>query len=195
MQREGATLLDIGPGCSDLAQSIIESARSMDQLLILVDSQEMLSQLPEGEKVEKVPAFYPDCPELFARQQGNIDGIICYSVFQYIYAETNVWRFLDLTLGLLAPGGTLLIGDIPNRSMRNRFLASETGRAFHRSYMKNDSDPQIEYNRLSLDEIDDSVVCGLLMRARAAGFHGYVLPQPQDLPMANRREDLVIHRP
>jgi hypothetical protein len=35
----------------------------------------------------------------------------------------------------------------------------------------------------------------MLGRARAAGFDAYVLAQPEALPMANRREDLLIRRP
>jgi hypothetical protein len=39
------------------------------------------------------------------------------------------------------------------------------------------------------------VVFAVLQRARAAGFHAYVLPQPAHLPLANRREDILIVRP
>ena len=44
-------------------------------------------------------------------------------------------------------------------------------------------------------EIDDTVICALLTRARASGFDAYVMPQAADLPMANRREDLLFSRP
>jgi hypothetical protein len=39
------------------------------------------------------------------------------------------------------------------------------------------------------------VVFALLQRARLAGFDAYVLPQDPALPMANRREDVLIIRP
>ena len=50
---------------------------------------------------------------------------------------------------------------------------------------------------MSIDQgkIDDSVLIGLVLRARAAGFDAYLVPQPETLPMANRREDLVIRKP
>jgi hypothetical protein len=35
----------------------------------------------------------------------------------------------------------------------------------------------------------------LLLRCRAAGFDSYLLRQPETLPMANRREDLLILKP
>jgi hypothetical protein len=41
-------------------------------------------------------------------------------------------------------------------------------------------------------KIDDAVIVSLLLRCRLAGFDAYVLPQGPDLPMANRREDVLI---
>jgi hypothetical protein len=38
-------------------------------------------------------------------------------------------------------------------------------------------------------------VFALLGRARAAGFDAYVVPQGAALPLANRREDVLITRP
>ena len=40
-----------------------------------------------------------------------------------------------------------------------------------------------------------TVVLGVVMRARAQGCDAYWLPQPACLPMANRREDIVIYKP
>ena len=44
-------------------------------------------------------------------------------------------------------------------------------------------------------KIDDAVILGLLARSRAAGFDAYVVTQPEELPMATRREDILIRRP
>jgi len=53
----------------------------------------------------------------------------------------------------------------------------------------------VHFNRLEPGQMDDSVVLALLARARAQGFHAWVLPQASELPMANRREDILIRRP
>ncbi|MDB6162998.1 MAG: hypothetical protein JWL98_430, partial [Xanthomonadaceae bacterium] len=58
-----------------------------------------------------------------------------------------------------------------------------------------DEKPEVDNHRIVPGQIDDSVVMAILMRARLAGFHGYVLPQPAKLPLANRREDILIIRP
>ena len=40
-----------------------------------------------------------------------------------------------------------------------------------------------------------SVVLSLVQRCRHFGFHAWVLPQAPELPMANRREDVLVVRP
>ena len=79
--------------------------------------------------------------------------------------------------------------------MRRRFLASDSGREHHRSYSGTDADPPVHWPTLPLGELDDAVTLALLARARDAGFHGWVVPQPPTLPMANRREDILFERP
>jgi hypothetical protein len=96
---------------------------------------------------------------------------------------------------LLAPGGQILIGDIPNISKRKRFFASGSGLRYHQEFMKTDQCPEVKFNTIEHDQIDDAVVFSLLQRARAQGFDAYVLPQASNLPMANRREDILITRP
>ena len=195
ISRPGAVVLDIGPGCSDVPRMLIAHCRDHRQELHMVDSAEMLGQLEDAEGLHKTVAFYPDCPELLARLRGRADAIIVYSVVQYIFVDTNLFRFLDQTLALLAPGGSLLLGDIPNVSMRRRFFASEAGNQFHRDFTGVNEDPVIVHGQIEEGQIDDAVVFAILQRARAAGFNGYVMPQPSHLPLANRREDILIVRP
>lgn len=181
--RPGATIVDIGPGCGALAHVIVAHARGLEQRLVLVDSDEMLSQLPDGP--EKVVGPFPvELPAAVA------DAVLVYSVLQYVEDRE---RFLDACLELLAPGGSLLLGDIPNVSMRTRFLLSETGRRFHRELTGRDEDPPREV--IEREGIGDDDVLALIARARAASYDAFVVPQAEDLPMANRREDILVRRP
>jgi hypothetical protein len=188
-------IVDIGPGCSDLPTMLIDLCRERDHKLTLVDSKEMLDQLPDEPFIEKFAALYPNCPELIAQHQGAVDVILCYSVLHYVLVDTAFFRFLDISLSLLAPGGQMLIGDIPNISKRKRFFASESGVRFHQEFMKTTELPNVEFNQIEHDQIDDAIVLALLQRARVQGFDAYVLPQNSALPMANRREDILITRP
>jgi hypothetical protein len=164
--------------------------------LVLIDSAEMLAHLPDREFLRKVPACFPrGCPEIIREFQGRVDALLVYSVIHYVFAEGNLFEFLDSSLGLLAEGGAMLIGDIPNVSKRRRFFSSRRGVEFHRKFMDTDQGPEVNFNQLEPRLIDDAVVQMILQRSRAAGFDAYVVPQGDDLPMANRREDVLIRRP
>jgi hypothetical protein len=194
LERE-KTVIEIGPGCSELPVMLMDLCASHGHHLILIDSEEMLGLIPDRSSVEKIPGFYPNMPELFKRFAGQVDAILVYSVVQYIFAEANLWAFLDRSLTLLAPGGRMLLGDIPNTSKRKRFFASDTGIAFHKRFMSTNEPPVVEFNQVEHEQMDDAVVMSILQRARLQGFDAYVLPQAENLPMANRREDVLIVRP
>jgi hypothetical protein len=195
LDRSVKTVLDIGPGCSGLPSMIMELCREKGHRLILVDSAEMLSLLPDESFVTKIAAYYPQCEDLFEKYSGEIDTILSYSVLHYVFAESNVWDFLDRSLMLLSHGGEMLIGDVPNVSKRKRFFSSPAGIRFHQEFMNTEEVPEVVFNQVESGQIDDTVIFSLLMRARQQGFEAYVLPQSEDLPMANRREDILIRRP
>lgn len=195
LEERGRTVLDIGPGCAGLPRMLRELCRAQDHRLVFVDSAEMLGHHEDGPDLRKVAARFPDCEPLLAELAGAVDAIVVYSVLQYALTDASPFDFVDAALELLAPGGRLLIADLPNASMRKRFLASEAGRAHHRAHIDPDGEPTVTFNRLERGELDDALALGLLARARAAGFHAWIVPQPPELPMANRREDLVIQRP
>jgi hypothetical protein len=189
-------VLDIGPGCSDLPRMLIELCHEKGHRLLLCDSAEMLGHLPDGPGQLKVPGRYPhDAGPVLVEYAGRVDAILCYSVLHYVFAEQPLFDFIDRTLALLAPGGAWLIGDVPNVSMRKRFFASEAGLRCHQAFTGTDERPEVTFNCAEPGKIDDAVVLGIVARCRAAGFDAYVVPQAPDLPLANRREDILIHRP
>jgi SAM-dependent methyltransferase len=189
-RREG-TILDIGPGCSELAVKIVEHCSGQGLALYLVDSTEMLDQLPDPPGVTKIAGRFPDC--LGELEGKRFDAILAYSVLQHVFVDQSVEEFADSSLRLLAHDGTMLLGDIPNGSKLKRFLSSPAGAEFHRSYTGADEDPDVE--GIERGRIDDSLLLALLERIRTAGYDGFLVPQPNDLPLANRREDLLVYRP
>jgi hypothetical protein len=174
---------------------IIERCTANGHRLTLVDSMENVPAARCRRLNAKIAARFPDCEQLFEADAGQYNVIVVYSVLHYVFSEGNAWHFLDRALSLVAPGGCLLIGDTPNISKRKRFLSSEAGVRFHQEFMQTEEPPEVEFNRLEIGNIDDAVVLSMLMRARSQGFDAYVLPQPPELPMANRREDVLVTRP
>jgi len=188
-------VLEIGPGCSSLPLMLMDSCEAQGHSLFMVDSEEMLEHIPDRPFMEKIAGRFPEVPDFINRQMGRMDMILAYSVIQYPFEEGGFWAFFDMALSLMRDDAFFLIGDIPNSSMRKRFFSSEQGVRFHQQYTGKKDQPDIRFNHLESGLIDDSVVLAMLARARAAGFHAWVVQQSEDLPMANRREDVVIYKP
>jgi SAM-dependent methyltransferase len=195
LRRKRSTVLDIGCGCSGLPRMMVQDAERLGQRIHLVDSAEMLALLPEATCATKTAGRFPDCPALISQLEARVDALLVYSVLQYEFAAGGLWPFLDAALGLLAPGGRLLLGDLPNVSMRRRFFSSAAGRAFHLSFTGRDEEPPAASLPFPPGSIDDAVVLSIIRHSRDAGFHAYVVPQPESLPMHNRREDILVVRP
>lgn len=195
LQTENKTVIEIGPGCSHLPVMLIELCEARHHELIFVDSAEMLAQLPDKPFVRKIDGFYPRCESLFQEYRERIDVFLSYSVFQMIFIESNIWDAFDRSLELLSAGGEMLIGDIPNVSKRKRFFNTARGVRFHQEFTGTKEIPQVSFNNIERGKIDDAVVIALLTRGRNQGFDTYLLPQNDELPMANRREDILVRRP
>lgn len=189
------TVVDIGSGCGPLASLIADQCLDSGHTLVLVDSEEMLNRREDSERIVKVAGRFPDCEHLLSELRGQCIAVLAYSVLQYAFTQPGVFDFVDAAAELLAPGGRLLLGDIPNASQRRRFLSSEAGVENHRLYTGKDESPKVSFNTPTRGEIDDGVMLGLVARSRGSGFHAWLVPQQEALPMANRREDLLIVRP
>lgn len=186
-------LLDIGPGCSELPLMILNFCNQNKFTTLLVDSKEMLDQLPDANNIKKYEGYFPDDVSLLINEfQNKVDYIIGYSIFHYVFYNTCIFKFIDSALSLLKPGGKLFLGDIPNVSKRKRFFSTDTGIAFHKNFTGTDTLPEINNLQLEPNQVDDGVLMGILQRYRGFGYEVYILPQNSKLPMYNRREDLLI---
>lgn len=192
---ENKTILDLGCGCDELATAIINYCGERHHKLLLVDSQEMLSLLPDYDFMEKVAGKFPDNEAFISSYQEAIDGIIVYSVLQHVVLEDNLFSFIDKALELLKPGAVLLLGDIPNISKRKRFFSSPKGIKTHQNFTATSEVPEVDFFHVEYEKIDDSILFAILQRYRSYGFETYLLPQSSSLPMATRREDILIIKP
>src|SRR5579884_797428 len=87
----GLRVCDIGCGCGLLARKLVDVCGVQGHELHLVDSPEMLEQLPDEPHVRKLPGRFPGvaCPE------GRFDAVLAYSVLHHIFAEASVFAFVD----------------------------------------------------------------------------------------------------
>lgn len=194
-EKNGLNVLDIGCGCSDLQKYISDSCKKHGHKLFLSDSEEMLNLSKSESHIVKIPGLFPKTIKEIKEMSKGIDVVICYSVFHYIFVDSNVWYFLDCLMELLNDGAQAIIGDIPNISKRKRFFASNNGIKFHQNFMKTKEKPNVEFNCIEEGKIDDSLLFSMVLKCQASGFDAYVVPQGKELAFSNRRDDLIIRKP
>lgn len=190
-------IADIGCGCDTLAHSMIRKCEENEHDLYLLDSEEMLALLPEKQKsnIHKIPGRFPKDDKFISQHINSFDAILIYSVLHTITLEDNPFLFIDYAVELLAPGGRLLLGDLANRSKRRRFFLSPKGIRMHQEYTHSNEIPKVNLQELDIGRVDDTLIFAIIQRYRMAGYETYLLPQNEDLPMATRREDILIVKP
>ena len=189
----GKAIMDIGCGCSKPVLMLIDFARKNNHTLYLVDSKEMLDNLPDESFINKVYCEFPRC-EVIQNLKNKMNYIIVYSVLHHIVMHANYINFIDSIIELLSNGGKALIADLPNSTKKKRFLSSGEGVKFHQNWSQDSSVPKVSWNELEKNLIDDSLLFSVLQRYRNMGCETYLLEQKDGLPMNKTREDILIKR-
>jgi 2-polyprenyl-3-methyl-5-hydroxy-6-metoxy-1,4-benzoquinol methylase len=189
-------IIDIGCGCSKPVNDLITHSNLHNQHLLLLDSQEMLKNIQIDDyssNMELIPQCFPD-DNFVAINEGSADVVLIISVLHYIFLDGNFINFMDSALKLLKPGGYLLVADIPNNTKKKRFLSTSNGMNFHMEWSQSSKKPDVNWNEFELMSLDDSIIFFLMQRYRSMGFETYLLPQNEQLPFYNTREDILIKR-
>lgn len=173
LNRNNKSVLDIGPGCSDLPFMLINFCYTHNHKLTLIDSTEMLSLLPDSPHVNKIEGIFPECS---GDSCENYDAIIVYSVMHHVFFEMNPFTFIDRAVEVLLPDGALFLGDIPNYSKKIRSFKSG------------------DEITLGEDVMEDGFIFAILQRYRNAGYETYLVPHDENLPLASTRDNILITR-
>lgn len=188
-------LLDIGCGTGLLLlplSFVVERATGIDH----PDVVGVVRTRAAGDSLELIGANFLDvdlAPQSFTK-------ILAYGVVQYLDSEVELHEFVSKAVRLLGPGGRMLIGDLPSVGKKRRFLASESGAAFHEEWKRgisssSDVDDSTMLPPDGIVEFTDDVICRLLLHARREGLDAYLLAQPPELPFGRTREDVLIVAP
>ncbi|APB34816.1 SAM-dependent methyltransferase [Gloeomargarita lithophora Alchichica-D10] len=192
-------LLDVGCGVGNITIALsmmVAHTTCIDHVKVL---SVFKKRLPMDE-IDFIPGNFLDIDI-----SGEFDKILSYGVVMCLPAAPDVIRFIDKMVCLLAPGGRMLIGDLPNINKKKRFNESKIGQDFAKEWSQLMSDPdnqrEIEWTikNVEIPEnsaiFDDQFMSELLLRYRTQGFDTYILQQPSDLAFGHTREDLLIIRP
>ncbi len=128
----------------------------------------------------------------------SYDKVVIYSVLHCLKDPTQVFQFVDKALALLAPGGRLLLGDIPNTDLKARFTGSQEGQAFALQWqdqLANSETAEVPFEQtFTTVEFNDDLVLDLLRHIRAQGYEAHLFPQPAHLPFGHTREDILVRK-
>lgn len=193
------SLLEIGCGTGNLLlplSRLVKSATGLDHAAIL---DVLRSRLREETNIALIPGNFLD-----VAVNGEFSKVLIYSVLHLLTDHAEVLEIIRRAVGLLTPGGMLLLGDIPNQDKRSRFLATERGKRFESEWnrrVEEQASKPVELPALralpqddKLVIFDDASILQILQNARQSGFEAYVLRQSEDLPVCFSREDILVHR-
>lgn len=191
----GDRLFEIGCGTGNLLlplSFLCESALGMDN----EEAVERLSRAAPRQNVSVLVGLFPQ-----GAPQGQFDCVLAYSVIHYFTSLKQVEAFISAALELLAPGGRMLIGDIPNKDLKRRFLTSEAGTAFDKEWRASASARSSDSHMSTfgcaemIGAFSDQQLLGIVEQIRSSGCNAYILPQPGELPFGHTREDILAVRP
>lgn len=164
-------IADIGCGCDTLAHLMINRCEKNGNALYMLDSAEMLNLLSDDKGINKVAGKFPnESAEFIDAERNSFNAILVYSVMHHVCLEDNLFTFIDRAVELLAPGGRLLLGDLPNRTKRKRFFLSPQGIKTHREYTGDpNAQPPVNLFEIESEKLDDAIIFAILQRYRGGG--------------------------
>ena len=104
----------------------------------------------------------------------------------------SVYNFVDEAVNYLKPGGQLLVGDIHILNKCKIFFVIKTGIVSHKAFVNSDEQPQFVFFEFPTCAFDDSIILSDMFNLCINGFEAYTIPLVRDLPMASRKEDMLI---
>lgn len=127
--------------------------------------------------------------------------ILIYSVLHCLSDEREVIAFIEKALSYLKPGGSLIIGDIPNIDKKNRFFMTDFAKKIQKKHdqkilhmiKKREENIHLVHDK-NLVTFDDILIMRIMKYFREKNFETYLVPQLSNLPFCYTREDIIIKR-
>lgn len=191
------TFLDIGSGPGNFLIPIsflVAQATAVDNAAALDRAK---ARFP-AENVNYISGSFPNL-----RPNETYSRVLIYSVLHCLSSQDKVREFVFAALDCLDDGGRMLLGDLPNSDLKNRFLKSQEGKKFDAEWRASRK-PMTEtvtsfHNRMAetgmIGTFDDAFLLSLVREIREKGFHAYLSPQKPEMPFGNTREEIIVVKP
>ena len=172
-------MLDLGCGASPLTDALTDVCRSQGWTHLCADGEAVLDLLDDMPSRVKFPSQWPTgAQRLRDSVGGNVDAILAFSVLQYAKRDGFLHSFVMESCRSLRIGGTLLLGDVPNRDQRNRVRALQGQPA----------------TRVDPVDICDSDIREVIKGAAREGCRLLMHVRPPFLPSGYTRVDLLFRK-
>lgn len=192
-------ILEIGCGVGIILNPISKYVKQA----VGLDHQSLVNKYKANGVPSNVKLLAGRWPE--TKVSGTFDRILVYSVLHYLPNAKSAKLFIVKCLEVLRPGGTLMLGDIPNSDSSRRFIDSSIGKRVNAIYQKEKNKIIENIDHKKQDKIfssaeklspylNDKFVISLISDMRVKGYGCYIMPQPKELPFSYSREDIVIYK-
>ncbi|MFO6421845.1 class I SAM-dependent methyltransferase [Motilimonas sp. KMU-193] len=187
-------LLEIGCGTGNLLIPLSFSVSSC----VGIDHQDCLKKFSQRSTIDNIHLLPGDFLTLPNSELGSFNKVVIYSVLHCLPDDAAVIEFIDKAFELLAPGGMMLLGDIPNTDTKQRFLASQEGQLFSQQWaqqVERATIAEVPFEAgLPSCEFNDDKILALVQGIRTKGAQAYLMAQPCELPFGHTREDILIRK-
>lgn len=191
-------LLEIGCGAGNLLIPLsffVHSATGIDHPNLLAQIKnrtpkdtEMLTLIPGNFLTTEVP--------------GTFSRILIYGVIHNLRDEKEVLMFIRKAAALLRPKGVMLIGEIPNKDMKDAFLASEFGKKFTVEWQRKVSadrreggqEHQLPMTDTPTVAIDNALVERITAMLKELHISAQRVRLPETLAFCFTREDIITEK-
>lgn len=187
-------LLEIGCGTGNLLVplSLLVKAASG------IDHPSVLNRFKEDNPNPNINLIPGNFLDIDLSKDHGFSKILIYSVIQCLSDLDEAIVFCKKALSCLSPKGKMLIGDVPNVDLKQRFLSSEEGKKFQLEWSAS-FDRKSEMSKLPKLSQDsdvflpnDKTMLELMSALKTENTKILVLPQPRDLPFGNTRQDILV---
>jgi ubiquinone/menaquinone biosynthesis C-methylase UbiE len=122
-------VLDIGAGPGNITLPLSFMVKEIHA----IDHENCLAQIekryPSLDNIKLLPGNFLDL-----EIKETYSKIFFYSVLQYLANEDEVFIAINKAYQALAPGGILMLGDLPNRDKEERFRNSKAGQEYQKKW-------------------------------------------------------------
>lgn len=186
----GDLFLEVGCGLGQIlipASFVVGEAFGIDHPDVL----ERLSLRFPPEK-NSLSLIHGNFLEIELNPKMKFDKVLVYGVLHTLPDEKSLYSFIQKATKLVAPGGKLLLGDLPNIDKKERFLSTSTGAAFQEDWIER-TKHELAKTPPTADTVvfDDRAIMNIMLFLRGQSFETQSLSQSQNLPFGSTREDIL----